>query len=122
MVALSMDVARRGAQFADTAANERLDATRLYVVPGFTFTPLADAAAQANLFVYPEFSLEEPWSAGRTSVSARVVVWAVAYEDPWPLASSVVTVVRTNLVAGVRRPVDERGATVPAARSSSRRR
>jgi len=111
MVAMMMDVARRGAQFADTAAQERFDATRLYVVPGFSFTPLADAAAQSNLFVYPEFSLEKPWATGRTSTSARVTIWAVAYEDPWPLASSLVTVVRTSLVAGARRPVDERGTT-----------
>jgi hypothetical protein len=111
MVALSMDVARRGAQFADTAAQERFDATRQYVVPGFTFTPLADAAAQPNLFVYPEFSLEQSWVSGRTSAAARVIIWAVAHEDPWPLASSVVTVVRTSVVAGARRPVDERGAT-----------
>ena len=109
MVALSMDVARRGAQFADTAAQERFDATRQYVVPGFTFTPLADAAAQANLFVYPEFSLEQPWVSGRTSAAARVIIWAVAHEDPWPLASSVVTVVRTTLVGAARMPVDERG-------------
>jgi hypothetical protein len=109
IVAMTMDVARRGAQFADTASHERPDATRQYVVPGFTFTPLADAAAQANLFVYPEFSLEQPWEPGRTSAAARVIIWAVAHEDPWPLASSVVTVVRTSLVGGVRRPVDERG-------------
>jgi len=113
MVAMMMDVARRGAQFADAAVYEQPDPTRQYVVPGFTFTPLADAAAQANLFVYPEFSLEQAWVAGRTSSSARVIIWAVAHEDPWPLASSVVTVVRTSLVAGARRPVDERGATAP---------
>jgi hypothetical protein len=40
-----------------------------------------------------------------------VTIWAVAFEDPWPVASSVVTVVRTSLVEGVRKPVDERGAT-----------
>jgi len=118
MVALTMDVARRGAQFADSGVHERFDPTRLYVVPRFTFTPLADAAAQANLFVYPEFSFEQAWVAGRTSASARVIVWAVAHEDPWPLASSEVTVVRTSVVAGVRRPVDERGAT---AQKGSRR-
>jgi hypothetical protein len=112
MVALTMDVARRGAQFADSMGAEQPDATRLYVVPRFSFTPLADAAAQPNLFVYPEFALEEPWVDGRTSVSARVTIWAVAFDDPWPLASSVVTVVRTSLVAAVRRPVDERGVAV----------
>jgi hypothetical protein len=111
IISMAMDVARRGAQFADAAADERFDPTRLYVVPRFTFTPLAHAAAQSNLFVYPEFSLEQAWVPGRTSTSARVVIWAVAHEDPWPLASTEVTVVRTSLLAGVRRPVDERGAT-----------
>ena len=111
MVATMMDVARRGAQFADEAASERFDATRLWVVPRFSFTPLADAAAQPNLFISPEFSLDQPWTPGRTSASARVTIWAVAFEDPWPVASSVVTVVRTSLVEGVRKPVDERGAT-----------
>lgn len=116
IVAAMMDVARRGAQFADAAANERDDPTRLYVVPGFSFVPLADAAAQPNLFVYPDFSLERAWVPGRTSATARVTVWAVAHEDPWPLASSVVTVVRTSVVAGGRRPVDEHG--VPAQKGS----
>lgn len=120
MVAMTMDVARRGAQFADTAAQEHLDPTRQYVVPGFSFTPLAEAAAQPNLFVYPEFSLEQPWTAGRTSTSARVTIWAVAYEDPWPLASSLVAVVRTSLVGGTRRPVDERGATAQKGRHNRR--
>ena len=110
MVSMTMDVARRGSQFADSAAYDRFDATRQYVVPRFSFAPLADAADQPNLFVYPEFSLTQPWAAGRTSAAARVTIWAVAHEDPWPLASSVVTVVRTTLDAGVRRPVDERGA------------
>jgi hypothetical protein len=118
MVAMTMDVARRGAQFADAVGGERPDATRLYVVPRFSFTPLADAAAQPNLFVYPEFALDQPWAAGRTSMSARVTIWAVAYDDPWPLASSVVTVVRTTLASGVRRPVDEHGDT---AQKSARR-
>ncbi|HEY6509761.1 MAG TPA: hypothetical protein VIY56_17180, partial [Vicinamibacterales bacterium] len=104
MVAMTMDVARRGAQFADKAASDRADPTRQYVVPRFAFTPLADAAAQPNLFVYPDFSLEQPWVAGRTSTAARVTIWAVAHDDPWPLASSVVTVVRTSLMGGVRRP------------------
>jgi hypothetical protein len=111
MVALTMDVARRGAQFADALGGEQPDATRLYVVPRFSFTPLADAAAQPNLFVYPEFAVEQAWVAGRTSMSARVTIWAVAFDDPWPVASSVVTVVRTSLLSGARRPVDERGAT-----------
>lgn len=111
MVSMMMDVARRGAQFADATAVERLDPTRLWVVPRFSITPLADAAAQPNLFVYPEFALEQPWTPGRTSASARVTIWAVAFEDPWPVASSLVTVVRTSLVEGVRTPVDERGAT-----------
>ena len=119
MVALMMDVARRGAQFADASAQDILDATRQYVVPGFSFTPLADAAAQPNLFVYPEFSLQQPWTAGRTSAAARVTIWAVAYEDPWPLASSLVTVVRTSVVAGSRRPVDDRG--VMARKGATRR-
>ncbi len=113
IISMAMDVARRGAQFADSAVYEQFDPTRLYVVPRFTFTPLAHAAAQANLFVYPEFSLEQPWVPGRTSASARVIIWAVAQEDPWPLASTEVTVVRTSLVGGVRKAVDERGATAP---------
>lgn len=112
MVAMTMDVARRGSQLADGAAAEHFDPTRQYVVPRFSFTPLADAAAQPNLFVYPDFSLPQTWANGRTSVSARVTIWAVAHEDPWPLVSSVVTVVRTAVVAGTRRPVDEAGAAV----------
>ena len=112
MVAMTMDVARRGSQLADGAAAEHIDPTRQYVVPRFSFTPLADAAAQPNLFVYPDFSLPQAWASGRTSVSARVTIWAVAHEDPWPLVSSVVTVVRTAMVAGTRRPVDEAGALV----------
>ncbi len=120
MVATMMDVARRGAQFADATASELLDPTRLWVVPRFSFTPLADAAAQPNLFVYPEFALEQPWAPGRTSASVRVTIWAVAFEDPWPLASTVVTVVRTSLVEGVRKPVDERGVTAQKASRPAR--
>jgi hypothetical protein len=119
MVATTMDVARRGSQLADAAAADRFDPTLQYVVPKFSFTPLADAAAQPNLFVYPDFALEQPWTSGKTSVSARVTIWAVAHEDPWPLVSSVVTVVRTTVVAGVRRPVDERGAAVPKRRPAA---
>ncbi|MGE0460022.1 MAG: hypothetical protein AB7Q16_01505 [Vicinamibacterales bacterium] len=111
MVSVIMDVARRGAQFADTRF-DRLDRTLLYIVPRFTFTPLADAAAEDNLFIYPEFGLAQPWVKGRTSAAARVTFWAVANEAPWPIAESVVTVVRTSLVDGVRRPVDEEGRSV----------
>jgi hypothetical protein len=112
MIAMTMDVARRGSQLADAAAVERVDPTRQYVVPRFSFTPLADAAAQPNLFVYPDFSLTQSWAGGRTSVVARVTIWAVAHEDPWPLASSLVTVVRTAVVGSTRRPVDEAGIAV----------
>lgn len=108
LVSVIMDVARRGAQFADP----RIDATDhslLYVVPRFSFTPLGVAAAQDNLFIYPEFALGQPWAKGKTSALARVTYWAVANEAPWPIAESVVTVVRTSLVDGVRRPVDESG-------------
>lgn len=108
MVSVIMDVARRGAQFADVEA-ERYDPARLYIVPRFTFTPLGDAVAQDNLFIYPEFAFETPWSTGRTSAVARVTYWAVANDTPWPISESVVTVVRTSLIDGVRRPVDERG-------------
>jgi hypothetical protein len=114
MVSVIMDVARRGVQFADSKTR-RLDRTLLYVVPRFTFTPLADAAAQDNLFVYPHFELQQAWAPGKTSAVARVTFWAVANQDPWPLAESVVTVVRTSLVDGVRRPVDEQG--VPASKT-----
>ncbi|MFN8058563.1 MAG: hypothetical protein U0Q12_05310 [Vicinamibacterales bacterium] len=107
LVAVVMDVARRGAQLADPTS--ALDPTFLYIVPRFTFVPLGEATAQTNLFVYPEFSVERPWQAGRSSAEARVVVWAVANDDPWPIAESVVTVVRTAMVDGERRPVDEEG-------------
>jgi len=110
-VAVIMDVARRGAQFAD-ARFDRVDPTLLYIVPRFTFTPLADAVAEDNLFIYPEFALARPWLKGRTSAAAKVTFWAVANEAPWPIAESVVTVVRTSLVDGVRRPVDEQGRVV----------
>ena len=82
---------------------------RLYVVPRFSFTPLAAAAAQDNLFIYPQFEVEQPWAPGKTSATARVTYWAVANVAPWPIAESVVTVVRTSLVNGVRRPVDDQG-------------
>ncbi|MCC7031492.1 MAG: hypothetical protein IT179_01500 [Acidobacteria bacterium] len=111
LVSVIMDVARRGVQFADTRF-DRLDRSLLYIVPRFTFTPLADAAAEDNLFIYPEFGLPQPWAKGRTSAVARVTFWAVANEAPWPIAESQVTVVRTSLVDGVRRPVDEQGRTV----------
>lgn len=111
MVSVIMDVARRGAQFAD-ATDEPLGDGLLYVVPRFSFMPLAAAAAQDNLFVYPEFALEQPWSPGRTSAVARVTFWAVATREPWPIAESLVTVVRTALVDGRRRPIDETGGVV----------
>jgi len=112
MVAATMDVARRGAQFTDPRA-DRLDRTLLYVVPRFTFTPLGDALAQDNLFIYPEFAVAQPWKPGRTSTVARVTFWAVAHEAPWPLAESLVTVVRTSGGGGgERRPVDEQGRAV----------
>ena len=103
-----MDVARRGLQFLDPA-QDLLDPHLLYVVPRFTFTPLAAAAAQDNLFVYPQFAIDQAWARGKTSATARVAYWAVANDVPWPLVESVVTVVRTSLVDGVRRPVDDEG-------------
>ena len=106
LVAVVMDVARRGAQFAD----DRLDSddeSLLYVVPRFTFTPLVDAGRRDNLFVYPEFVMAQPWAQGKTSTTARVTFWAVANQRPWPIAESIVTVVRTRLIDGERRPVDE---------------
>ncbi|MEZ5415718.1 MAG: hypothetical protein R2708_00035 [Vicinamibacterales bacterium] len=107
LVGVIMDVARRGLQFADPRADQ-VDEHLLYIVPRFSFTPLADAALRPNLFVYPEFAVEAPWARGRTSARARVTFWAVANDVPWPIAESVVTVVRTTVVNGVRRPVDER--------------
>lgn len=111
MVASIMDVARRGAQFTDPRVGP-LDPTLLYIVPRFTLTPLGDALAQDNLFIYPEFAVGQPWQPGKTSSTARVTFWAVAHEAPWPIAESVVTVVRTSLVDGARRPVDEQGRVV----------
>lgn len=108
MVSVTMDVARRGIQFADPRI-DRADPSLLYVVPRFSFTPLADAKAEDNLFVYPDFSMDQPWATGKTSARARVTFWAVANDVPWPMAESLVTVVRTSLVDGVRRPVDEQG-------------
>jgi len=108
LVSVVMDVARRGAQFADSRLDQ-VDRHLLYVVPRFSFMPLGVAAAQDNLFIYPEFTLVQPWVKGKTSAMARVVYWAVANEAPWPIAESVVTVVRTSLIDGVRRPVDENG-------------
>ncbi|MEP7118386.1 MAG: hypothetical protein ABI880_12435 [Acidobacteriota bacterium] len=108
LVSVTMDVARRGAQFADSRIDS-VDPHLLYIVPRFTFTPLGVAAAQDNLFVFPEFALEQPWTKGKTSAAARVTYWAVANDAPWPIAESVVTVVRTSLVDGARRPVDENG-------------
>lgn len=117
MVSVIMDVARRGAQFLDPRSG-RLDPTLLYIVPRFSFTPLGDAVAQDNLFIYPQFTLEKPWAPGKTSATARVTYWAVAHEAPWPLAESSVTVVRTSLVDGVRRPVDEQGRLTAHATAS----
>lgn len=111
MIATIMDVARRGAQLADPRFAP-LDPTLLYIVPRFTFTPLGHAQAQDNLFIYPGFAVEQPWQPGKTSSTARVTFWAVAHEEPWPIAESVVTVVRTSLVGGARRPVDEDGRVV----------
>jgi hypothetical protein len=108
LVAVIMDVARRGMQFLDPR-DDRLDPHLLYVVPRFSFTPLAAAAAQDNLFVYPQFEVEQPWLRGKTSASARVTYWAVANDAPWPLVESVVTVVRTSMVNGARKPVDDGG-------------
>ena len=111
LVAMCMDVARRGAQFEDPRT-DRLDRHLLYIVPRFTFTPLGDAAAEDNLFIYPDFALAQPWTKGKTSATGRVTIWAVANEAPWPVAECLVTVVRTSLVDGVRRPVDENGDAV----------
>ena len=111
LVAVIMDVARRGMQFVDPR-DDRLDPHLLYVVPRFSFTPLAAAAAQDNLFVYPQFEIEQPWAPGKTSASARVTYWAAANDAPWPLVESVVTVVRTSVVNGVRRPIDEHGKPI----------
>jgi hypothetical protein len=108
LVSMTMDVARRGVQFADTRI-DRVDRSLLYIVPRFSFTPLGDAAAQDNLFIYPDFAIDQPWTKGKTSSTARVTFWAVANEAPWPIAESIVTVVRTSMVDGVRRPVDENG-------------
>lgn len=111
LVAVIMDVARRGAQFADERI-DRDDDSLLYIVPRFTFTPLVDASLRDNLFVYPEFAMAQPWVKGKTSATATVRYWAVANQAPWPIAESLVTVVRTSLVDGVRRPVDENLAVV----------
>lgn len=106
LVSVIMDVARRGLQFSDERI-DRVDERLLYIVPRFSFTPLADATICDNLFIYPEFSVEQAWVKGRTSAVARVTYWAVANAVPWPIAESVVTVVRTTVVDGQRRPVDE---------------
>jgi hypothetical protein len=108
LVSAIMDVARRGLQFVDDRI-DRLDDRLLYIVPRFSFTPLADAAHRDNLFINPHFAVEQPWAKGHTSASARVTFWAVANAAPWPIAESVVTVVRTSVVGDVRRPVDENG-------------
>jgi hypothetical protein len=121
MVAAIMDVARRGAQFTDPRLGP-IDPTLLYIVPRFTLTPLGDAVAQDNLFIYPEFAVGQPWQPGKTSSTARVTFWAVAHDAPWPIAESVVTVVRTSLVDTVRRPVDERGRVVERPSSPARAR
>ena len=110
LVAMTMDVARRGVQIAD----DRLDpvdwGSLLYIVPRFSFTRLADAAVCDNLFVYPQFALERPWTTGKSSCTARVTIWAVANDAPWPVVESVVTVVRTRSADGMRRPVAETGS------------
>jgi hypothetical protein len=108
LVAVMMDVARRGLQFVDERI-DRLDDRLLYIVPRFTFTPLADAKLCDNLFIYPHFAVEQGWAKGHTSAAARVTFWAAANAAPWPIAESVVTVVRTSVVGDVRRPVDENG-------------
>jgi hypothetical protein len=115
LVAAIMDVARRGLQLADNRI-DREDASLLYIVPRFSFTPLADASICDNLFIYPEFGVEQPWVRGRTSATARVTFWAVANALPWPIAESVVTVVRTSVVEGTRRPVDENGSATKTGR------
>lgn len=108
LVAVIMDVARRGVQFLDPRI-DRIDPNLLYIVPRFSFVPLADAVAENNLFIYPEFAMAQPWAPGKTSAAARVTYWAVANDLPRPIAESVVTVVRTSVVDGARRPVDENG-------------
>jgi hypothetical protein len=119
LVSVIMDVARRGAQFNDPRA-DRFDATLLYVVPAFSFTPLADAKAEPNLFIYPELSVDQGWTKGKTSAVMRVVYWAVANDYPKPIAESTVTVVRTSVVDGTRRPVDENGKAVSKPASAAR--
>lgn len=106
LVSVIMDVARRGLQFMDERI-DRVDERLLYIVPRFTFMPLADTTICDNLFIYPEFNVEQAWVKGRSSAVARVTYWAVANAAPWPIAESVVTVVRTTVVEGQRRPVDE---------------
>ena len=108
LVAVIMDVARRGTAVRRPARSDP-DPHLLYVVPRFTFTPLAAAAAQPNLFVYPQFDVDQRWARGKTSATARITYWAVANDAPFPIAESVVTVVRTSVVDGVRRPVNELG-------------
>ena len=110
LVSVTMDVARRGVQIADPRDYD--DSHLLYVVPRFSFTPLADAVLVDNLFIYADFALEQPWAPGKTSAKARLMFWAVANDFPWPIADSVVSVVRTSLVNGVRRPVDETGRPI----------
>jgi len=61
--------------------------------------------------------MAKPWTRGKTSSTARVTFWAVANAEPWPIAESVVTVVRTSVVDGVRRPVDENGDVVSRSRT-----
>jgi hypothetical protein len=111
LVSVIMDVARRGAQFSDPR-DDRYDANLLYIVPSFSFAPLARANAEPNLFIYPEFALDQPWVSGKSSAVARVVYWAVANDFPKPIAESLVTVVRTSLIDGARRAVDEHGRTL----------
>jgi hypothetical protein len=73
LVTIIMDVARRGAQFTDSGI-QHLDPTLLYVVPRFSFTPFASAAAQHNLFIYSQFAIERPWVAGKTSTAVRITM------------------------------------------------
>ena len=117
LVSVIMDVARRGAQFSDPR-DDRFDPALLYIVPSFSFSPLARAKAEPNLFIYPEFALEQEWVPGKSSAIARVTYWAVANDFPKPIAESLVTVVRTSLVNGARRAVDEHGRPISHPKSS----
>jgi hypothetical protein len=118
LVALMMDVARRGAQLADHQLDLDDRESLLYVVPRFSFIPLADATACNNLFVYPAFEVDRPWAGGKSSCAVRVTIWAVANDAPWPVVECVATVVRTLDIDGVRRPVDDLGRAKAERRTS----